>query len=92
MFGELPVWGLFIRHVNGIVLQNINLQNKKSDYRTALLADDVKNIGIRDINVKGVSSAPALFFNKADALSLENIGMPDKKGEGPNDNAGRKRK
>jgi len=41
MFGEVPMWGLFIRHVKNITLKNIKLVNKKNDYRVAVLADDV---------------------------------------------------
>src|SRR6185437_11298945 len=47
MFGELPTWGLYIRHVKGITLKNIKLVNKKKDYRTALLVDDTQKADLQ---------------------------------------------
>jgi polygalacturonase len=44
MFGELPSWGLYVRHVDGITLKNVKLGLKNEDYRKAILYDDVKNI------------------------------------------------
>lgn len=41
MFGELPAWGLFIRHVDGITLDNVNLRVENPDYRDAIVTDDV---------------------------------------------------
>ena len=40
-FKELPAWGLFIRHANGITLENVRLVAGKKDYRPAIVADDV---------------------------------------------------
>ena len=40
---ELPAWGFFIRHVDGLTLRNIKLTALKKDYRTAIVMDDVKN-------------------------------------------------
>lgn len=37
MFGELPAWGLFIRHAKGVTMKNIRLIQQKPDYRTGLL-------------------------------------------------------
>jgi polygalacturonase len=49
MFGELPSWGLYVRHVDGITLRNVRLRLKKGDYRKAILYDDVKNIDARKV-------------------------------------------
>lgn len=32
MFGELPFWELFVRHVNGLSMKNINLKVREYDY------------------------------------------------------------
>jgi hypothetical protein len=39
---ELPAWGFYIRHATGIVFDNVTLEAKKSDYRPAIVMDDVK--------------------------------------------------
>jgi hypothetical protein len=40
MFGELPVWGLYLRHVNGITLKNVQLSRSLPDARPMTRADD----------------------------------------------------
>ena len=81
MFGEVPVWGLYVRHANNITLKNIKLVNKKSDYRTAVLADDVKKIALQNFSVAGATSFPVLFFNKANPLTLNKIEIPGNRNE-----------
>lgn len=70
MFGEVPVWGLYIRHVEGVTLKNVKLVNMKKDYRTALLVNDAKNVTLQNISVKGATSLPVLFFNNVKTLQL----------------------
>jgi hypothetical protein len=81
MFGEVPVWGLYVRHANNINLKNIKLINKKSDYRTAVLVDDAKQIALKNFAVAGASSFPVLFFNNSDPLVLDKIDIPGNKKE-----------
>lgn len=51
MFGDiLPAYGFYIRHVDKIVFDNVNLHTKRNDVRPAIVCDDVKNIRIRDFN------------------------------------------
>src|SRR5574344_21041 len=49
---ELPAWGFYIRHVDGITMKNIKLTALKSDYRTAIVMDDVANHTIKGLEVK----------------------------------------
>lgn len=53
MFGELPAWGLYIRHVNGLNLKNVELKIRKADYRPAIVLDDVNNSTIQGVHVEG---------------------------------------
>ncbi|MEJ5053164.1 glycoside hydrolase family 28 protein [Sphingobacterium sp. MYb382] len=41
-FKELPAWGLYVRHAEGLILDNVKFIAKKGDYRPALVFDDVK--------------------------------------------------
>src|SRR6185437_14111002 len=76
MFGEVPVWGLYIRHVQGITLKNVKLVNKKQDYRVALLANDVQRAALINLAVVGATSLPVLFFNDVKPLQLNKIEIP----------------
>jgi alpha-N-acetylglucosaminidase len=44
MFGELPCWGLYLRHVDGIKLKGLQLTVEKGDERVERVAEDVKGL------------------------------------------------
>lgn len=46
MFGALPAWGLYCRHVEGIRLENIDFVLEGPDARPALVFDDVRGLDI----------------------------------------------
>ncbi len=51
MFGELPVWGLYVRHVDGISLKNVNFKLKENDFRPSLIFDKVQNLEMDKITL-----------------------------------------
>ncbi|MFY7912040.1 MAG: glycoside hydrolase family 28 protein [Emticicia sp.] len=51
MFGELPSWGFYVRHANGILFKNVKLNLENSDFRPAFVFDDVRNIQIEKITL-----------------------------------------
>lgn len=54
MFGNLPGYGLYCRHVAGLTLMDLKLQTSEPDGRHALVLDDV-----RDGHVGNLSCSPA---------------------------------
>jgi polygalacturonase len=46
MFGELPAWGLFVRHVNGLELRHVVLRRERGGFRPAMVFDDVQRLSI----------------------------------------------
>ncbi len=48
---ELPAWGFYVRHVDGLVMKGIKLTALEKDYRTAVVIDDVKNHEISTLQV-----------------------------------------
>ena len=46
MFGELPAWGLFVRHVNGLELRHVVLRRDQAGFRPAIVFDDVRRLSI----------------------------------------------
>jgi hypothetical protein len=44
MFGRLPSYGLYCRHVNGLTLENLAIAATRPDERPALHFEDVKNL------------------------------------------------
>ena len=50
MFGELPAYGFFIRHVKGLTMRDVELSYLKPDLRPAFVMNDVA--GANFIQVK----------------------------------------
>ena len=44
MFGELPAYGIYVRHVRGLTLNNVNYRLKDSDFRPVYVFDDVEGL------------------------------------------------
>ena len=51
MFGVLPAYGFYCRHVKGLRLSNIDLGLENEDFRPAIVCDDV-----RDFEADGIST------------------------------------
>ncbi|HEY4150043.1 MAG TPA: glycosyl hydrolase family 28 protein [Chitinophagaceae bacterium] len=76
MFGELPAWGLYVRHVNGLQLKNIELRFKKTDFRTACVFDDVKNLKLDDLRILSNAGLPVLLLNNTPSPSMNKLQLP----------------
>jgi polygalacturonase len=46
MFGTLPAWGLYCRHVKGLKLHNVSLRLAAPDARHAVVFDDVEELDL----------------------------------------------
>ena len=79
MFGELPAWGFYIRHADGIKIKNMVLNCKGTDYRSALVADDVNGLEIDNLKIPKVTSQPAIIMNKVSKLETKQIQIPGNK-------------
>ena len=61
MFGRLPAYGFYCRHVKGLKLRNIQFQLDKSDQRHALVAEDCENLSIDDLDAPFSQNAAAII-------------------------------
>ena len=61
---ELPAWGFFIRHVDGIRMKNIHLTALKKDYRTAVVLDDVQHHDISGLEVQEPDKKKEKIFER----------------------------
>lgn len=53
MFGELPAWGIYVRHVDDLTMRNVKMKIKQPDYRPAMVFDDVSNLFLDNCKIKG---------------------------------------
>lgn len=49
---ELPAWGIYVRHAKNVLLKNITLTARKSDYREAIVFDDAIDCKQEAVNSK----------------------------------------
>lgn len=49
MFGELPAWGFYVRHVRGITFRRVALRLRDVDFRPAFVFDDVEHYVFDDV-------------------------------------------
>ncbi|SHH61898.1 glycoside hydrolase family 28 protein [Wenyingzhuangia marina] len=50
MFGELPAYGFYVRHVKGITFKNVKLTLENKDFRPAFIFDDVEGLEMNNID------------------------------------------
>ena len=51
MFGELPAWAFYVRHVKGITFKNVILKLENDDFRPAFIFDNVEGIEIDHVEL-----------------------------------------
>jgi hypothetical protein len=73
MFGELPAWGFYVRHVEGIRLKNVHLVRKQADYRPALVFDDVRRFSLEGLTVVPELKTPELVLQNVHGANLSGI-------------------
>ena len=56
MFGRLPSYGLYCRHVNGLRLRGIEFGAVEAETRPAIVCDDVKSLDLDGFRAAAVSS------------------------------------
>jgi hypothetical protein len=49
MFGELPAWALYVRHVKGLQLHNVRFNLRDADFRPAFVFDDAHEIRLENV-------------------------------------------
>ena len=51
---ELPAWGIYLRHMDGITFKNVSIKAEAPDYRPCVVADDVKDLSIDETKFDGI--------------------------------------
>jgi polygalacturonase len=58
MFGEIPCYGFFIRHVSGIEMNNVEVSYMKDDVRSAFWMNDVKGADFTNLKAQHAAGTP----------------------------------
>ncbi|MCF6287054.1 MAG: glycoside hydrolase family 28 protein, partial [Candidatus Hydrogenedentes bacterium] len=59
MFGDLPAYGFYFRHVKGLRLNDLDLTYEKPDARPALFAEDVFKMRVAMLSAQSEKGAAA---------------------------------
>ncbi|MEO6995270.1 MAG: glycosyl hydrolase family 28-related protein [Lacunisphaera sp.] len=85
MFGDMPSYGFFFRHVQGIEMHDVTLDYAKPEARTAVVLDDVQDAFFHHVNFKRGTDAAPLFDlrNVTDFSVTASRNIPDTVEAGP---------
>ena len=71
MFGTLPASGLYCRHVDGLVLEDLVLQVARRDERPLLVLDDASDVSVSSLTGVASPRAPAVWVNNGRVITLD---------------------
>ncbi|MDQ3011259.1 MAG: glycoside hydrolase family 28 protein [Acidobacteriota bacterium] len=78
MFGAIPAYGFFIRHVKGIEMSNVEVSYAKEDWRPAFALSDVKGADFLHIKAQRAADAPTFVLKNVEDFSVQQSkGVPD---------------
>jgi hypothetical protein len=85
MFGEIPAYGFFIRHVRGLEMNAVNLTYLKDDARAPFFINDGKSIELRNLKASRTTGGSMFIlkdienFSIRDSYPLEDLRLPSAK-------------
>jgi polygalacturonase len=78
MFGEIPAYGFFIRHVRGIELSNVEVGYLKEDLRPAFILNDVKGVDFQHVKAQHAADVPVIALKNVEDFTIHQCkGLPD---------------
>jgi hypothetical protein len=79
LWGTLPSWGAYVRHVANITFTNVELRVAEPDARPAFVLDDVAGAVFAAVTADGRAGAPVFSLKEVSHLSIERVpGVPDR--------------
>lgn len=77
MFGTLPAYGFYCRHVDGLTFRDVDLQFAKPDARPALVCDDVQRLDVHGFNAQVTETgAPVMVFKDVRQAMIQGCTAP----------------
>jgi polygalacturonase len=76
MFGELPSWGFYIRHVDGLTMKNITVGTKAKDFRPAFVFDDVQRLQLDGVSISKTNDRSPIVLKDVSGERIERVTVP----------------
>ena len=77
MFGELPAYGFFIRHVKGLRMNDVQVSYLKEDARPAFWMNQVKNVEFYRLQAQRANVTTFVLRNVEDFVLQQSWPLPD---------------
>lgn len=65
ILGELPSWGVYIRHAKDVQFTGLSITADKADFRTPIVLDDVHNASFKKLTVKEPKTKKKIFAHNS---------------------------
>ena len=70
MFGELPAWGVYVRHAKNIVFEKVDLRAVAADFRPAMVFDDVQSPTLDAVQITPLGDNPAIVTRDVRGMKM----------------------
>lgn len=78
MFGMLPAYGFFCRHINRLTMDNIELSYDSPDYRPAIYLKDVNDSRISDLKAQTEGKTELIVIDSSLNVLIRDCNTPEK--------------
>lgn len=72
MFGVLPAYGFYVRHVKGLQMDGVDVGVMSDDMRPAFVLDDVRDAEFHEVRAQKIGSVPTFVLRNVDEIRLVN--------------------
>lgn len=73
MFGELPAWALYVRHAEGVTMENVVFRVKEKDFRPPVVMDDVSRVQIHGLTMHTNDGPVAIVVKDGAGVQAERV-------------------
>jgi hypothetical protein len=78
MFGEMPAYGFFVRHVKGIEFNDVKVSYLKEDMRPPFRLDRVTDVEFNHVKAQRAANVPTFVLNDVENFAVQgSAGIPD---------------
>jgi hypothetical protein len=71
VFGELPAWGFYVRHVRGLTMRHISISARKKDYRPAYVFQDVSHLTLEQFDIRSKDNRKQIVLSNVRDATLK---------------------
>ena len=76
-FGNMPAYGFFVRHAEGVTFRDVEFDYNIPEKRTALLCDDVKKLKIYNLHAEVSSGIPQVTLRNSKEVFISECYPPE---------------